>query len=245
MVDDLSRAFDKVQTSDCCRVVIIRSAYETFCEGMDLRLAAKSPEEGGEKDSNAIQQYARLLRAMRLLPKPIVCVVRGSVKAGGVGIVAASDIVCATTGATFELSETLFGIIPANVIPYILGARIPPSKLLWLTMTARRIAAEDAQRINLIDEIYPDDRLEKGVRALCKRLLRSAPHALSALKQFVHDATRPMRQEALERSEGLTDKMLAMPETVAGISSFVEGSTPQWFFSYRPNTTLSVPDGAC
>ena len=110
--------------------------------------------------------------------------------------------------ATFELGEVIFGLIPANVLPYMLALRMSPQKARYLVMSSRRISASEALRLNLVDEVgRPVHDAERRVREIFKRLLCSSPRALAAAKEFTAEllGTTPEEGSALARQQALVD----------------------------------------
>jgi enoyl-CoA hydratase/carnithine racemase len=107
-----------------------------FCHGMNLDSLATSLDADNEPRAQAIAMYGRVLELLAFGPKPSLALVGGSVKAGGVGLVAACDFVIATSQANFELSEVFFGLIPANVLPYLTAWRLSPARAKFYTLSA-------------------------------------------------------------------------------------------------------------
>src|SRR5690606_63869 len=122
-------ALGRAEADAGVKAILLRSAEDAFCLGMNLdvlqeSLAAQSGRSGGSDEgaerASAVALYGQALEGIAFGSKPVICLVEGAVKAGGMGIVAAADIVIAdTVRASFELSEVLFGLIPANVLPFL------------------------------------------------------------------------------------------------------------------------------
>jgi enoyl-CoA hydratase/carnithine racemase len=172
-------------------------------------------------------------------PLPVVCLVQGEVKAGGVGLACACDIVVATEAASFELGEVLFGLIPANVLPYLL-LRLPPQKARCLVLGSTRVAAAEALRLNLVDELLPSSALaERRLREIFGRLLRSSPRALSQAKDFTAAliGKTPGQAAALARRRLL--RLLRDPQALQGVKAFRDGDLPPWFSRFKPAGALA------
>ena len=119
----LSRALNAAIADPRCRAILLRSAHRDFCWGMDLALLTRTQQSDDDENDHdnptaasaprttstnapthlqdATDRYARLLLAIAASPKPVACVVAGEVKAGGVGLACACDIVYATPGGAF------------------------------------------------------------------------------------------------------------------------------------------------
>jgi methylglutaconyl-CoA hydratase len=175
-------------------------------------------------------------------PKPVIAAVRGSVKAGGVGLVSACDVVVAAEESSFELGEAFFGIIPANVLPFLLGLRIPLQKVRYLVLTARSLSGREAAGIGLVDEVYPAAELERGLRELLKRIWRTSPAAAAEAKSFTRSLLGMDLETAKARAREKLAELLGREEVVAAIAAFVEGSVPPWFGKWRPSAPLIPAD---
>jgi len=235
-VEELAAAFERSVRDPQARAVLLRSAGAAFCLGMDLgRLAAQGARSGRAEAKRAVGRYSDLLAAMFRAPLPVACLVQGEVKAGGVGLVCACDIVVATEAASFELGEVIFGLIPANVLPYLLALRVPPQKARYLVLSSMRITAPEALRLNLVDELLPSTQLaELRLREIFGRLLRSSPRALSQAKDFTARliGRTPGQAAALARRRLL--RLLRDPQALQGVMAFRDGDLPPWFSRFKP-----------
>lgn len=159
-------------------VLVLRGSADVFCTGGDLDAAAgRAPV-----DPEALYDLWQ-----RLATGPFVTVsaVRGRVNAGGMGFVAASDIVLADRGASFALSELLFGLFPACVLPF-LARRIGMQKAHYLTLTTAPVTAETALAWGLADALADahDGGLDALLRRHLMRLRRLGKPAVGRYKRY-------------------------------------------------------------
>jgi len=241
-VEDLAAACERSVRDPRARAVLLRSAGAAFCLGMDLgRLSAQGGRSGRAEARRAVGRYSDLLAAMFRAPLPVACLVQGEVKAGGVGLVCACDIVVATAAASFELGEVIFGLIPANVLPYLLALRVPPQKARYLVLGSPRIEAPEALRLNLVDELLPSgEEAERRLREILGRLLRSSPRALAQAKEFTAAliGRTPARGAVLARRRLL--RLLRDPQALQAVKAFGEGELPPWFSRFKPAGPLAA-----
>ncbi len=240
-LEELAAALHRSQDDPHVRAILLRSNGPAFCLGMDLaRLAAHASRASRADAEKAVDRYAGVLQTIFSATLPVVCLVEGEVKAGGVGLVCACDIVVAGERATFELGEVIFGLIPANVLPYMLALRMAPQKVRYLVMSSRRISAPEALRLNLVDELVPSGDVEHRVREIFKRLLCSSPRALAATKEFTEEliGMTPEKGSVLARRRLL--EMMHDPPTLEGVKAFQEGHVPAWFSRFRPSRPLTL-----
>jgi enoyl-CoA hydratase/carnithine racemase len=234
---DLDKAVAELLKLPSVRVLVIRSNGPQFSLGMDLQIAA-DPSKGEDILISSVSLYKRLLSTLYHAPVPVMSVVQGEVKAGGMGIVCASDIVIASETASFELSEVLFGIIPANVLPYLLEFRVTPAKARYLILTCRQVGADEAKKIGIADEAVPDAGLEREVKKICKQIMRSAPAALALTKRFTHELTRLSFGERLDSAERTIIELLRDRDVRKEIAKFQDGELPSWFDRFKPEKPM-------
>jgi polyketide biosynthesis enoyl-CoA hydratase PksH len=115
--------------------------------------------------------------------------VRGQVNAGGVGFVAASDIVLADETAQFSLSELLFGLYPACVLPFLIR-RIGFQKTHYLTLMTQPIAVKQASEWGLVDAFEPST--EVLLRRHLQRLRRLSKTAIRRYKSYMNQINPPL-----------------------------------------------------
>jgi methylglutaconyl-CoA hydratase len=216
------------------RIVLLRSNGAVFSLGLDF--GAVTDENSSAEE--AVGLYRGILYTLFTCAKPVITVVQGDVKAGGLGIVCASDIVLAAENASAELSEVIFGLIPANVLPYLLQTRVPVSKARYLILTAKRLDAREAYSLGLFDEVFPQEQLEKGVKKVCKQLFRSSPEALARTKAFTVKLMEAPFSRRPALAEGELLEIFGNEKSRQAIIQFQEGELPSWFAAFSPERPL-------
>lgn len=221
LAGEIKTVFTQAENDNEIRVIIIEGLPDHFCMGMDLK--AVSDESADALTENDPNDYFDLLTQFSSCSKVIIAKVEGKVNAGGVGLVAASDIVIAGQHASFALSEALFGLLPACIMPFLIR-RIGYQKALWMALTTQSITATRAYEIGLADEV--SSNIDDAVRRNLLRLIRLDTGTIKNLKNYasqlwiINEQTKKIA----------TDKFTAMlsSETVKdNIKKFVrEGRLP-------------------
>ena len=232
----LHEAFGRAEASEAVRAIVLRSDGVRFCLGMDFSFFLGT-EAGGLSAEEAVKAYSGLLTRMRVSSKPVIALVDGDVKAGGIGLIAAADIVIASERSQFQLSEVLLGLIPANVLPFLIE-RIGERRASWLTMTARTLGAEGAREIGLVDEVFATDALEKETRAFMRTIMRADPHALAATKSFISEIAGLERDAATEAAARSLLELAGRPEVRYAVAAFEDGGLPAWSLRFKPEHNL-------
>jgi len=212
-----------------------------FCHGMNLDALAASvadfEHEASESTARnqAVACYGRILEMLAFGGKPSIALVQGSVKAGGVGIVAACDFVLASEQASFELTEVFFGLLPANVLPYVCTWRLSPSRAKFYTLSALPMNNVDAVREGLADRCVSTATAETELKNLCKQLWRAEPGALAATKRFFREALEQSGDALRNRARDVLLERMQAPEVAEAMTSLREGASPSWFGRFKPS----------
>lgn len=224
----LEQLLVRAQAETHCRALVLASEGGEFCRGMDLT----SLTHGNAVERHeAIAGFARCLGLLRWLRVPSLCVIEGAALGGGVGLVAACDLVLASRAASFALPELLLGLIPAVVLP-VIAERLGLARARRLALTGDTVTASAALQIGLVDELAEDTSLALAARL--KRVLRSSPAAIARLRTFSAEIADLPLAEALAAGVARTSADTADPEVIEAVAGFVAGVTPPWFARYRP-----------
>ena len=236
----LHEAFERAEAAESVRAIVLRSDGSRFCLGMDFSFFLGT-DSGGLTAEEAVKAYSGLLTRMRISSKPVIALVDGDVKAGGIGLIAAADIVIASERSQFQLSEVLLGLIPANVLPFLIE-RIGERRASWLTLTARTLCATGAREIGLVDEVFTVDALEKETRGFMRTLMRADPHALAATKNFISEIAGLQRDEATQAAARSLLELASRSEVRYAVAAFEDGGLPAWSLRFKPEHNLWIGD---
>ena len=163
------------------RAVLVRSAHRVFCSGADLSEAASGGMEEGARAIVALQ------RQIATAGTPVVVELAGPVRAGGLGIVGAADVVVAAESVTFALTEVRLALAPA-VISLTLLERLTDRAAAELFLTGRQFDAREAQAAGLVTRAVPDADLADAVSAVLDGLVQGYPQGLRETKRLLnHD----------------------------------------------------------
>ncbi len=163
---------------------------------------------------------------LRLATGPYVTIshVRGKANAGGVGFVAASDIVLADESAQFSLSELLFGLYPACVLPFLIR-RIGFQKAHYLTLMTQPISARQACEWGLVDAFEPTSELL--LRRHLQRLRRLSKGAIRQYKSYMRSISLPL-QDVKAPAVAANREMFADADNLRAITRYIDEGLFPW-----------------
>lgn len=225
-IQELSLAFSTLATQDDLRCILLTgSGTEAFCAGADLQELLSRP--GPTERRDFFESIAKLITAIRQCPVPVVSAVHGFALAGGMGLVAASDIVLTSDDAVFGLPEVAIGLAPM-VVMSPLSATLSPRLLSYLALTGERISAPEACSAGLVTRVVPKAQLADEAAALCKTICQRAPQAVRASKAALRDIPSSDRSTFIFELADRSALVSLGAEAAEGIAAFSAKRAPAW-----------------
>ena len=227
-IAELALAFDELGRNELVRAIVLAANGPAFCAGADLNWMKKMAGYSHDENLADASRLADMLRTIYLCPKPVVAKVQGDCYAGGMGLVAACDIVVAAEGVNFCLSEVKLGLIPATISPYVIKAMGEQAARRYF-ITAERFDAAAAQRMGFAHEVVVAENLDVTVAGLVKSLVSNSPNAVAEAKKLVRDVVDlPVTDALLADTAGRIAAIRASNEGREGVASFLEKRKPNW-----------------
>jgi len=208
-------------------VVVLQTAGDVFCAGAHLGEMRALGGADYQENMTAALDMGAMFRAIRNCTVPVVAKVQGSAYGGGVGLVAACDIVVATEDARFSLTEVKLGLVPGVISPLV-ASRVGQTVARRWALTAETVVATEAHRFGLIDRLATAATLDQEVAAVVSQLLRGGAHALGLCKTLF-DGVESL---GFARSAEFTARMIAEARTheeaQAALAAFASGDPAPW-----------------
>jgi methylglutaconyl-CoA hydratase len=235
MVEQLTRRLRELEAQPAVRCVVLLGAGKSFCAGADVGHMKDSATYARTRNFRAAQHSARMFETLNRLRKPTLAGVRGAVRGGGLGLVAACDVAIATRAATFRLSEVRLGIIPAMISPYLVAA-IGQRMARRYMLSGEEFDAAEAARIGLVHEVVEEEELDARIARMLAELRSGGPAALAATKELIPLSARgPLDGALVDETARRIAAIRATPEAQEGLAAFLEKRRPAW--------TAAMPKG--
>lgn len=164
LIEEFAEALNLCE--ETVKIVVLEGSPEVFCFGADFNEIQKSFESKVQHQEQNPEPLYNLWLQLASSPYITIAHVRGKANAGGIGFVAACDVVLCEEKAVFSLSELLFGLMPACVLPFLIR-RMGFSKANYMTLMTQPISAQQAHDWGLVDAYE-----ENSGNLLRKHLLR-------------------------------------------------------------------------
>jgi len=222
---ELAHAFDLYAADPDLHVAILTgSGDRAFCVGTDLKELSRTGDHHKPPSG-----FGGLTTRFDLF-KPVIAAVNGLCIGGGAELVAACDLAVTSDSASFGLPEPLVGLAAlGGGALQRLAREMPMKDAMMLILTGRRIDAQEARRISLINEVVPHQELMPAAYALAERVLACAPLAVQASKQvMLQSLGMPDLQTAMGATYEAAEKMLASQDAIEGPLAFAEKRKPVW-----------------
>jgi enoyl-CoA hydratase/carnithine racemase len=207
-------------------IVITGAGEQTFCAGGKLKPTSDGSPfalEPGRFDN----PIADLFRAMDRCNLPIIARVNGGAFGGGVGLVCACDFAIAADNAKFGTTEARVGVFPMMILPLLMRV-IPRRRLQEMCFLAERFSAEDALRLDIVNQVVPAEQLDLAVEGLIGKLAANSPLALRMGRRAFSAMTDLSLTDALNLAQALLPVMSQSEDTREGMRAFAAKRAPNW-----------------
>lgn len=223
LVEQLHEGFARAAGQSGVRVVVLGHTGGTFCAGADLSEAAG--RDPADIAVDRAREMTTLLRAILELRLPVIGAIDGHVRAGGLGLVGACDVVVAGPGSTFALTEARIGVAP-SIISLTLLPKMTPRSAGRYFLTGERFGAEEAAAVGLVT-VAADD-VDTAVAALAGEIAKGSPQGLATSKALT---TAAILRDFDEHADELTQqsaRLFVSDEAREGMLAFLQKRSPNW-----------------
>ena len=226
MAEETDRALADAEKDEGVGAVVITGAGRAFSAGGDLKFM--------KEDHTAYEFYQRMeyitrfIRTMIHLPKSIIASVNGPAVGGGCNIALAADIVLASEKATFAEVFSRIGLIPDCGGIYLLSRRIGLTRAKDLVFTGRTVEAEEAERMGMVNRVFPAEALPEETRKMALELAGGPTLALGIAKRLLNQSYES-DFDTLLRLENSNQALLRLTEDHReGVKAFFEKRKPEF-----------------
>ncbi|GAC1336330.1 MAG: enoyl-CoA hydratase-related protein [Candidatus Dormibacteria bacterium] len=231
MSDELRAALDAARLDHRVGAVVLTGAGRAFCSGQDL----KSIEDEGEGTDigDFVRHHLRnhfnlMILAIRKLPKPVVGSINGVAAGAGMSLALACDLRVGSDKSAFMQAFSRVGLVPDAGSTYLLPALLGTARALELAWTARRVGADEALSIGLLNQKVTETELAAETHELAARLARGPALATALAKDAIHGASHRGLEAALDLEAELQGRCISTADFNEGVSAFLEKREPRF-----------------
>jgi enoyl-CoA hydratase len=222
----LIEAFERARDEDAVRCVVLASSHErTFSSGANLGGFAAA--EALVHKHFASDRFVGLFRLIGELGKPTICVARGHVLAGALGIALCCDLVLASEQASFGTPEINIGTYPFMIMALIYR-NVPRKKASELLLLGERWDAQTALQAGIVNRVVPDEELDALVAEWAGKLAAKSPVIMRLGKEAMRRQLDMPLDDALDYLRAQLSLAMSTEDIVEGVSAFFEKREPVW-----------------
>jgi enoyl-CoA hydratase/carnithine racemase len=228
LLAELRAALARADADDGARAICLTGAGDkAFCSGMDFASAGAAQQAGPRAAHEGRRAFASLLGDLSRLGKPVIAAVNGAVLGGGMGLLAACDLAVAADDARFGTPEVDVGLFPYMALAP-LSRCVGRRAALELALTARKIDAQEARAIGLVNQVVPRAELEQRAQELLDLIARKSPAALRLGRRAFYATQDLPYEQQLEALCAQLDLNALTEDAAEGIAAFLEKRPPDF-----------------
>ncbi len=224
---EMEDVFKHLAVPGKARVIVLKANGPDFCAGADIRWMKRASTYTPAKNRKDAMRLVKMIEAIDTCPVPVIALVHGGVYGGGLGVVAACDIVVAETRTKMCFSECRLGILPAVVSSFVLP-KIGLAHTRRLYLTSELFGMDVAQRIGLVHEVGSADEVGPIAERMVKNILRNGPNAVRMSKAYLAAMADLPYRKRVKLSLDTLVKARSSAEGKEGLSAFLEKRSPAW-----------------
>jgi enoyl-CoA hydratase/carnithine racemase len=227
MAEAIAAACAALAADRTVSVTVLSSSHDkAFCVGADLKERnALTDAELGRQRPVARAAYTGVLD----LPMPAVAAVHGYALGGGFELALACDLIVADATAVVGLPEVSVGVIPGGGGTQLLPRRVGAARAAELVFTARRVQAEEAAALGLVDQLAPaGESARDAALALAGRIAGNSPVGLRAAKRAMRLGHGLDLRSGLEVEDAAWRTVAFSGDRAEGVAAFTSKRPPHW-----------------
>ena len=226
MMEDLDEVLKDLEGDDEVRVVVIRGAGENaFSVGADINLFKGLSREEAEKES---KRWKEIIDDIESFPKPTIAAIKGYCLGCGLEIALACDFRLASSNSIFGQPEIKLGLIPGAGGTQRLVKLIGLGRAKELLMLGKKISAEEAERIGLVNMLIPPEDFDERVEGFALTLAEGPPIAFNLLKQAINLAGSYRIEDGYRFESEAFGRLFETEDLREGIDAFLSKRKPRF-----------------
>lgn len=219
-------ALRDAKKNDEVKVILIRGKGKAFCSGADLGNLDEMRKSVITMREH-LGHYKDVLLELTDVGKPTITAVQGYALAGGCGLAVTADITFASESCKFgipEITRGIWGMMITAPIQRLIGVK----KSLELMYTGEFFTAAEAERIGLINRVFPDEMLDDEAEAFAKKLAARSPLALALGREGMYKCRDMEFYKSMDYLTDLVVLLNSSEDAHEGSAAFFEKREPVW-----------------
>jgi len=204
--------------------IITGNGSEVFCSGVDVKDFLPFLKKTADKPW---QVPTTIIRGLEVW-KPLIAAINGVALGGGFELALACDIRIASENAVFSSPEVTLGVFPGGGSTQRLPRIIPLPLAAEMLFTGKRIDAQEAYQIGLVNRVVPSDKLMPAAKEMAEAICRASPLAVRAVKEALIKGIGMGLEDGLQLENYFTQYITSTKDFVEGTTAFIEKRKPAY-----------------
>lgn len=221
---ELQDVFRQVAKDDSVRVIVLTGEGKAFCAGQDLKESSSAGKRSFMESLH--KRYNPIVRAIRNLPKPVLCRLNGVAAGAGCSLALACDMIIASDDATLVEVFVNVGLVPDSGSSYFLPRLVGRARAFELCAMGSRLKAPEAVSIGLINRSVPADKLDAAVREYTDYFSEAPTRAIGLIKKMLNKSANATLDEMLDYEAYCQEVAGSSEDYREGVAAFIEKRRP-------------------
>ena len=217
---ELQDVFKSVAKDETIRVVVLTGEGRAFCAGQDLKASASTGKRSFMDSLH--KRYNPIIRAMRNLPKPIICRLNGVAAGAGCSLALACDMIIASEEATLIEVFVNIGLVPDSGSTFFLPRLVGMAKAFELCTMGSKISAREAEAFGMVNKTVPHDQLDASVKAYTDYYASAPTKAVGLIKKMLQKSASATLDEMLDYEAYCQEIAGSSEDYREGVAAFLE-----------------------
>ena len=227
LIDQLAHATETISADTRVRAVLFTAQGKNFCVGGDIQAFASEADPTGFIRRLAERLHDSVVR-LATLPVPVVIAVQGAAAGAGFSLAAVGDIVLAGESSSFTLAYTGIGLTSDGGVTWSLPRLIGMRRTQELAYTNRRLSAAEAEAMNIVTRVVPDDQLATEAEAMARKLASGPTVAFGAVKRLLAEGQTSSLAQHLDAEAAAISDALGTQDAQGAVKSFLAREKPRF-----------------
>lgn len=221
---ELQDALKQVEKDKDVRVVVITGAGKAFCSGQDLKAAAA----GGVRSfmDSLHKRYNPIIRAIRNMPKPVICKLNGVAAGAGCSLALACDMIVASKNSSLIEVFVNVGLVLDSGSSYFLPRLVGSAKAFELATMGTKVSAEEALQIGLVNKVVEAEQLDEAVKFFTNYYSNAPTKAIALMKKLLNKSFHSDLETMLDYEAYCQEIAGSSADNKEGVTAFIEKRKP-------------------
>ena len=229
LIQELTEAFDWLNSRDDIRVIILKGNGKAFCAGADLAYMKEMAGFSYNQNIADAEKLSKLFQTIYFCEKAVIVDVHGACIGGANGIIAAADIVIAEKETKFAFTEVRLGLTPATISPFVVS-KIGNTAAKELMLTGRRFTADEAKTFGLVNVVVDEAEMIDTERQYIDHVMHASPYAIAECKNLLRmvSGTDDRFNPIFMNTSMVIANQRVSKDGQEGLTAFFEKRKPCW-----------------